>query len=67
MINFNCRSLVKSVDFLSAADPDFVYDLIAKLKFEVYLQEDEIIKEGSVGNNMFFINSGTVQVTSGLV
>ena len=47
---------------MSAADPDFVYDLIAKLKFEVYLQQDEIIREGTVGNNMFFINSGTVQV-----
>ena len=37
----------KSVDFLNAADTDFVSDLIAKLKFEVYLQADEIIREGS--------------------
>ena len=44
------------------ADPDFVSDLISKLKFEVYLQGDEIIKEGSVGSTMYFINSGTVQV-----
>ena len=54
----------KSVDFLNAADTDFVSDLIAKLKFEVYLQADEIIREGSVGSHMYFINSGTVQVTT---
>jgi len=64
VINYNCRSLVKSVDFLNAADTDFVSDLIAKLKFEVYLQADEIIREGSVGSHMYFINSGTVQVTT---
>merc|ERR1712168_918688 len=51
-------------DFLNAADTDFVSDLIAKLKFEVYLQADEIIREGSVGSHMYFINSGTVQVTT---
>lgn len=64
VINYNCRSLVKSVEFLSTADPDFVSDLIAKLKFEVYLQGDEIIKEGTVGTTMFFVNSGTVQVST---
>jgi len=64
VINYNCRSLVKSVEFLSTADPDFVSDLIAKLKFEVYLQGDEIIKEGTVGTTMYFVNSGTVQVST---
>ena len=49
---------------MNAADTDFVSDLIAKLKFEVYLQADEIIREGSVGSHMYFINSGTVQVTT---
>ena len=58
------ENLEKSVDFLNAADTDFVSDLIAKLKFEVYLQADEIIREGSVGSHMYFINSGTVQVTT---
>ena len=41
------KNFEKSVDFLNAADTDFVSDLIAKLKFEVYLQADEIIREGS--------------------
>ena len=58
------ENFAKSVDFLNAADTDFVSDLIAKLKFEVYLQADEIIREGSVGSHMYFINSGTVQVTT---
>ena len=37
-------------------------DLISRLKFEVYLPKDEIIKDGTVGSTMYFINSGTVQV-----
>ena len=55
VINFNCRSLVKSVEFLAAADPDFVSDLIASLNVEVYLQGDKIIEEGRIGNQMYFI------------
>ena len=64
LANRNIENFEKSVDFLNAADTDFVSDLIAKLKFEVYLQADEIIREGSVGSHMYFINSGTVQVTT---
>merc|ERR1712106_633298 len=64
VINYNCRSLVKSVEFLASADSDFVSDLIGKLKFEVYLQGHEIIKEGSVGTTMYFVSSGTVQVST---
>ena len=43
VINYNCRSLVKSVEFLSTADPD---------------------SAPRVGTTMYFVNSGTVQVST---
>ena len=50
----------KSVDFLNAADTDFVSDLIAKLKFEVYLQADEIIREGSGRFSNIYLQDGAL-------
>lgn len=64
VINFNCRSLVKSVEFLATADPDFVSDLISCLNVEVYLQGDKIIEEGCIGNQMYFISQGSVSVST---
>ena len=45
VINYNCRSLVKSVEFLATADPDFVSDLISCLNVEVYLQGTKILSK----------------------
>merc|ERR1719402_1816968 len=64
VVNFNCRALVKSVEFLSSADPDFVSDLISCLKEEVYLMGDKIIQEGHHGNQMYFVKQGSVSVSS---
>ena len=45
IINHNCRELVDSVPFFSKADPDFVSKLVGCLRFEMYLYNDEIIRE----------------------
>lgn len=44
VVNYNCRSLVASVPFFANADPDFVSDVVTKLKYEVYQPGDLIIK-----------------------
>jgi len=62
IVNFNCRALIKSVEFLATADPEFVAELISQLQFEVYLPGDEIITEGEKGTHMYFISQGSVQV-----
>lgn len=36
VINYNCRSLVASVPFFANADPNFVSDVVTKLKYEVF-------------------------------
>ena len=49
IVNHNCRELVDSVPFFSKADPEFVATLVRYLKFEMYLYNDEIIREGTIG------------------
>ena len=64
IVNHNCRELVDSVPFFSKADPEFVANLVRRLKFEMYLYNDEIIREGTIGKKMYFISRGTVRVQS---
>ncbi|XP_065337305.1 potassium/sodium hyperpolarization-activated cyclic nucleotide-gated channel 3 isoform X6 [Cloeon dipterum] len=62
VINYNCRSLVASVPFFANADPNFVSDVVTKLRYEVFQPGDIIIKEGTIGNKMFFIQEGIVDI-----
>lgn len=62
IINYNCRSLVSSVPFFANADNNFVSDVVTKLHFEVFQPGDLIIREGTIGNKMYFIQEGIVDV-----
>ncbi|KAI5708516.1 hypothetical protein M8J77_024333 [Diaphorina citri] len=62
VINYNCRSLVASVPFFANADSNFVSDVVTKLKYEVFQPGDIIIKEGTIGNKMYFIQEGIVDI-----
>ncbi|RWS13241.1 potassium/sodium hyperpolarization-activated cyclic nucleotide-gated channel 4-like protein [Dinothrombium tinctorium] len=62
VINYNCRSLVASVPFFANADPDFVNAVVTKLKYEVFQPGDVIIKEGTIGTKMYFIQEGIVDI-----
>ncbi len=62
VINYNCRALVASVPFFANADTDFVNSIVTKLKYEVYQPGDIIIKEGTIGNKMYFIQEGIVDI-----
>ena len=48
--------------FFANADPDFVNAVVTKLKYEVYQPSDIIIKEGEIGNKMYFIQEGIVDI-----
>ncbi|CAL1262796.1 unnamed protein product [Larinioides sclopetarius] len=65
VINYNCRSLVASVPFFANADPNFVNDVVTKLKYEVFQPGDVIIKEGTLGTKMYFIQEGIVDIVMG--
>jgi hyperpolarization activated cyclic nucleotide-gated potassium channel 2 len=64
IVNHNCRELVDSVPFFSKADPEFVATLVRFLNFEMYLYNDEIIREGTIGKKMYFISRGTVRIVN---
>ncbi|XP_015910462.2 potassium/sodium hyperpolarization-activated cyclic nucleotide-gated channel 2-like isoform X2 [Parasteatoda tepidariorum] len=62
VINYNCRSLVASVPFFANADQNFVNDVVTKLRYEVFQPGDVIIKEGTLGTKMYFIQEGIVDI-----
>ncbi|CAB1352025.1 unnamed protein product, partial [Coregonus sp. 'balchen'] len=51
---------------LSEADPNFVTGMLSKLKFEVFQPNDYIIREGTVGKKMYFIQHGVASVITKL-
>ncbi|XP_019934327.2 potassium/sodium hyperpolarization-activated cyclic nucleotide-gated channel 3-like [Paralichthys olivaceus] len=62
IINFNCRKLVASMPLFANADPNFVTSMLTKLRFEVFQPGDFIIREGTIGKKMYFIQHGVVSV-----
>ena len=62
IISYNCSDLVSAVPFFSEADPTFVSAIITKLRFEVFLEGDVIIQEGTIGTEMYFLREGSVEI-----
>lgn len=62
VMKHNCRATIRAVPFLSDADPCFVSDLVTRLRYEFFQPGDLIIKQGSLGHKMYFIQSGTVKL-----
>lgn len=50
--------------FFTNADPNFVSEVVTKLKFEVYQPGDFIIREGTIGTRMYFIQEGIVDIVT---
>ncbi len=51
-----------AVPFFTYADHDFVSEMVTNLKFEVFQPGDLIIKEGTIGTKMYFIQEGVVDI-----
>ncbi|KAJ8357739.1 hypothetical protein SKAU_G00205330 [Synaphobranchus kaupii] len=62
IVNFNCRKLVASMPLFANAEPNFVTAMLTKLHFEVFQPRDYIIREGTIGKKMYFIQHGVVSV-----
>ncbi|CAG5852639.1 unnamed protein product, partial [Menidia menidia] len=61
-LNEPLRELVASMPLFANADPNFVTSMLTKLKFEVFQPGDYIIREGTIGKKMYFIQHGVVSV-----
>lgn len=62
VVSYNCRTLVGSVPFFTHADPNFVTQVISKLRHEVFQPGNLIIRQGTAGSKMYFIQEGIVDV-----
>lgn len=62
VISYNCANLISSVPMFKDADPFFISELLGVLQFEMYQTGDLIIRKGALGDCMYFINKGTVEV-----
>jgi len=64
IVNHNCRDLIECVPFLREGGPDFITQITNSLTFDVYLPGDCVIREGTIGDEMFFIRNGSVDVVA---
>ncbi|RVE67264.1 hypothetical protein OJAV_G00115420 [Oryzias javanicus] len=62
IVSYNCRGLVANMPLFANTDPHFVTVILTKLRFEVFQPGDFIIREGTLGRKMYFIQHGTVTV-----
>ncbi|KAI4481119.1 hypothetical protein M0804_009745 [Polistes exclamans] len=58
----SCRRLVENVEIFQNLPLDVLKSIVRNLKFELYLQNDVIIRDGTQGDCMFFLCTGTVVV-----
>lgn len=62
IVSYNCRGLVANMPLFANTDPHFVTVILTKLRFEVFQPGDLIIREGTLGRKMYFIQHGAVTV-----
>ncbi|XP_042195899.1 potassium/sodium hyperpolarization-activated cyclic nucleotide-gated channel 1 [Callorhinchus milii] len=62
IVNFNCRKLVATMPLFANADPNFVTGMLSMLRFEVFQPGDYIVREGTIGKKMYFIQHGVAAV-----
>ena len=62
IVSHNCQDLIKIVPFFEDASEAFINCMTTRLKFEVFLPGDYIIRQGTFGSKMYFIQQGTVDV-----
>ena len=57
-------SMVAKVPFFSSLDSAAIFDIASLLRVRRFRKNEIIIKEGSVGESMYFILEGRVKVVS---
>ncbi|KAG5323930.1 HCN1 protein, partial [Acromyrmex heyeri] len=58
----SCRRLIENVDIFKNLPKNILQSIVKRLKFELYLPNDVIIKAGTQGDCMYFLASGTIAV-----
>ncbi|MFH1100731.1 MAG: cyclic nucleotide-binding domain-containing protein [Methanobacteriota archaeon] len=58
------RKLIEHVPFFQNTDKEFISDIISQVQPQVFLPEDHIFKKGDIGDCMYFICNGSLDVLS---
>lgn len=56
------QTMIEKVPIFTGASPDLIRQIVVALKPEVYTPGDFVFRKGDIGNTMFFIARGGVQV-----
>lgn len=62
IISHNCKDLISTVPFLQNSSTQFITAVLTKLQFEVFLKGEYIVHAGAIGDKMYFIRTGIVEV-----
>ena len=58
---WSMRNVLNTIDFFRDADEQFVKCIIGKLIRRVYSPRETVMKQGEIGDEMFFIVHGEVE------
>jgi voltage-gated potassium channel len=56
------RGILQKVDLFRSADEMFIREVVLKLRPEIFLPGDFIIRQGAMGDCMYFLSTGEVEV-----
>jgi len=59
-----CSSMIEKVPIFSGASEDLIKQIVAKLKSAIFTPGDYVFREGEIGDSMYFISRGQVEVVS---
>lgn len=62
VVKHNCQELIQSVSFFKDAPEPFIMAVLIRLKFELFPPGEVIIRQGTKGDRMYFIQKGIVEV-----
>ena len=62
ILKHNCQELIESVPFFENAPEAFTTAILTRLRFELFLPGEYIVRHGIKGDRMYFIQRGVVEV-----
>ena len=58
----NLIYLLLKVSFLQKCQPEFLHDLVLKMKLHIFTPGDFIVKKGEIAREMYVISDGIAEV-----
>ncbi|XP_049269225.1 potassium/sodium hyperpolarization-activated cyclic nucleotide-gated channel 1-like [Rhipicephalus sanguineus] len=62
----NCRRVLRNVPFFARAEPEFLRDLVGRMKVEFFTPDDVVAAAGTVGDRLYLLQSGSARVVDAM-